>query len=58
MKYFNLYYNGTKINNRPITEEEADNIKQHEQIYKKNQITNKLESIYVDKIKFVKTIII
>lgn len=58
MKYYNLYYLGTKINNRPITEEEANTIKQSEQIYKKNQITNKLESVDVNNIKFVKTIII
>ena len=58
MKYYNLYYLGSKINNRPITEEEVDNIKQHMQIYKKNQITNKLEAIHVADINFVKTIII
>jgi len=58
MKYYNLYYLGTKINNRPIDEDEIDTIKQSKQIYKKNQITNKLESIDVKNIKFVKTIII
>lgn len=58
MKYYNLYYFGTKINNRPIKEDEVDTIKQSKQIYKKSQITNKLESIDVNNIKFVKTIII
>lgn len=58
MKYYNLYYFGSKINNRPLTEEETDNIKNQTQIYKKNNINNKLESISVKDINFVKTIII
>lgn len=58
MKYYNLYYKGSKLNNRPLNEEETNNVKQSLEIHKKNDVTNKLESIPVYKIKFIKTIMI
>ena len=58
MKYYNIYYKGAKINNRPLTEEDAAIIKNETSIRKKNIITNKIELIPVDQIKFVNTIII
>lgn len=58
MKYYNIYYKGIKINNRPLTEEDAAIIKNETSIRKKNIITNKIELIPVDQIKFVNTIII
>lgn len=58
MKYYNIYYKGVKINNRPLTQEMADSLRNEKIIYKKNSVTNKLDSIEIDKIKFVDTIII
>lgn len=58
MKHFNLYYKDIKINNRPINEQELESIKRSEVISKRNNITGKIESIPVDKINIVKTIII
>lgn len=58
MKYYNIYYKGVKINNRPLTQEMADSLRNEKVIYKKNSVTNKLDSIEIDKIKFVDTIII
>lgn len=58
MKYYNIYYKGIKINNRPLTQEMADSLRNEKVIYKKNSVTNKLDSIEIDKIKFVDTIII
>ena len=57
-KYYNLYYNNVKINNRPINENDLDTIKKSRIIAKRNPITNKLESISFDKIEVVKTILI
>jgi hypothetical protein len=58
MKYYNLYYRDSKINNRPITEEDLELIKKTNQISKRNMITGKLEVIPSNKIKVVKTILI
>lgn len=59
MKYFNLYYNESKINNRPLTQEELDIIiKENKDIIKHNNVTNKNEKIPLSKIKAIKTIII
>jgi hypothetical protein len=58
MKYYNLYHKDSKLNNKPISEDEKNEIiKQHE-IYKKCMFNNKLERIKTKDIKFVKTIII
>jgi hypothetical protein len=58
MNYYNIYHNSIKINNRPLNEEEVENVKNSPTIHKKNNITNKLESIDVTDLKFVRTIII
>jgi len=56
--YYNLYYKDTKINNRPITDDDLKLVKESKIINKRNMITGKLEIIPVNRIKFVKTIII
>lgn len=58
MKYYNIYYKGSKINNRPLSEEMVESLYNEKSIYKKNILTNKLDSINIDKLKFVETIII
>lgn len=58
MNYFNLYFKGRKLNNRPITEEEISEIKKKKEIYKRNNITNDLEKIPINQIQYVKTILI
>lgn len=58
MKYYNIYYKDTKINNRPLTDEELDTIKNSKSIYKRNSITEKLEEIPINKIRIIKTILI
>lgn len=58
MKYYNLYYQDIKINNRPITEDDLNIVKQQKSISKRNSITGKLEIMPIDKIKIVKTIVI
>lgn len=58
MKYYNLYYKDLKINNRPITEDELKSVKESKTIYKRNNVTQKLESISVKEIHIRKTIII
>lgn len=58
MKYYNIYYKGSKINNRPITEEDLELIKNESTIQKRNIITGKLETISTDQLKFINTIII
>lgn len=58
MKCFNIYYKDVKINNRPLNDEDIKSIKESKIIYKRNNITNKLESIPVNKIKIIKTVLI
>lgn len=58
MKYYNLYYLDNKLNNRPITESQLENIMNQKNIYKRNSITNKIENIPTDKIQIIKTILI
>lgn len=58
MNYYNMYYQGRKINNRPITDQEMIDIKEQNEIYKRNNITNKLIKIPVNDIQYVKTILI
>ena len=59
MKFFNLYYNDSKINNRPLSKEELDNImKTDKDIIKHNNITGKNEKIPLNKIRVIKTIVI
>lgn len=58
MKYYNLYYKGVKINNRPINEEEKANVIRSKEIYKRNSISKRLEKINADDVSYVETIII
>jgi len=58
MKYFNLYYLDMKLNNRPLTEEELEEVKKSKLISKRNSITGKLENIPIDRINIVKTILV
>ena len=59
MKCFNLYYNESKINNRPLSKEELDNIfTENKDIIKHNSVTGKNEKIPLNKIRVIKTIII
>ena len=58
MNYYNIYFKGKKINNRPLNDEELKNVKEQKEIYKHNNITNSLEKISINDIYAVKTIII
>lgn len=58
MKHYNLYYKESKLNNRPLTLEDLENILKQKTIIKKNSITNKNEQINTSDIRIVKTIII
>jgi hypothetical protein len=58
MNYYNIYFKGKKINNRPLNDEELKNVKEQKEIYKHNNITNSLEKISTNDIYAVKTIII
>ncbi len=58
MTYYNLYYKGNKLNNRPITGDEKQNIIKTKEIYKKNKFNNRLLKINTEDISFIKTIVI
>jgi hypothetical protein len=58
MKYFNLYYLDTKLNNRPLNEDELETFKKSKIVSKRNSITGKIENIPVDRIRVIKTIVI
>ena len=55
---YNIYYKGTKLNNRPLSESDIIEIKNKKTIYKRNQIFNELEEIPTKDISYIKTIII
>ena len=58
MNYYNIYYKDNKLNNRPLSEDEVFNVKNLKEIYKRNNISNKLEKIDTSKITYIKTILI
>ena len=58
MTYYNLYYKGNKLNNRPISEEEKTTILKNKEIFKQNKINKTLNKINTNEIHFIKTIII
>ena len=58
MNYYNIYYRGKKLNNRPINDIEIQAIKEKKEIYKRNELTNNLENIPTNNISIIKTIII
>ena len=58
MKYYNLYYKDSKLNNRPVNEMQLDTILNQKHIYKRNSITNKIEDIPTNQIQIIKTILI
>ena len=59
MKYYNMYYKNTKINNRPLTNEDVQLIyKSNKYIVKHDSLTNKNEQIPLSAVKLIKTIII
>ena len=58
MIYYNLYYKGNKLNNRPISEEEKTTILKNKEIFKQNKLNNTLNKINTSEIHFIKTIII
>lgn len=58
MIYYNLYYKGNKLNNRPISEEEKTTILDNKEVFKQNKINKTLNKINTNEIHFIKTIII
>ncbi len=58
MNYYNIYFKGQKLNNRPINEDEINQVKSKDEIYKRNKLTNTLYKIPTNKIQYVKTILI
>ena len=58
MIYYNLYYKGNKLNNRPISEEEKTTILENKEVFKQNKLNNTLNKINTSEIHFIKTIII
>ena len=58
MKHYNIYYKEAKLNNRPLTLEDLNNVLKQKTIIKKNSITNKNEQINTSDIRIVRTIII
>lgn len=58
MIYYNLYYKGNKLNNRPISEEEKTKILNNKEVFKQNKINKTLNKINTNEIHFIKTIII
>lgn len=58
MIYYNLYYKGNKLNNRPISEEEKTTILNNKEVFKQNKINKTLNKINTNEIHFIKTIII
>ena len=58
MIYYNLYYKGNKLNNRPISEEEKTKILNNKEVFKQNKVNKTLNKINTNEIHFIKTIII
>ena len=58
MDLYNIYYKGMKINNRPLLENDINEIKTKKEIYKRDTITDKLNKISVNELQYVKTILI
>ena len=58
MIYYNLYYKGNKLNNRPISEEEKTTILENKEVFKQNKVNKTLNKINTSEIHFIKTIII
>ena len=58
MKRINLYYNDVKINNRPLTISEVNEIFKNEYIYKYNIYTDNLIKIPTSKIIKINTIMV
>lgn len=58
MIYYNLYYKGNKLNNRPISEEEKVTILDNKEVFKQNKVNKTLNKINTNEIHFIKTIII
>ena len=58
MKRINLYYNDVKINNRPLTMDEVNEMMKNEYIYKRNQYNDKLIKIPTNKIIKINTIMV
>ena len=58
MKRINLYYNDVKINTRPLTISEVNEIFKNEYIYKRNIYTDNLIKIPTSKIIKINTIMV
>lgn len=54
----NLYYNDMRINNRPLTIQETNEMLENEYIYKRNQYTGQLIKIPTNKIIKINTIMV
>jgi hypothetical protein len=59
MKYFNLYYKESKINKYPLTQEELEEVfNMNKDIIKNDLLLNTSETIPLNKVRIVKTIMI
>ena len=55
---YNIYYNGDRINNRPLSKEAIDEMKTQKIIYKRNKNNTEVYEIPVDGISIRKCIIV
>ena len=53
MNYYNLYYEGLKINSQLVSDNDLKEILTHEKIYKKNKYTDELKPIITKNMRIV-----
>lgn len=58
MHRYNLYWKNSKLNNKPLSLEDINNISSREYIYKINNISKEKEKIPVNQIRLVKCTIL
>lgn len=57
-KMYNIYYQGSKVNKRPLDQDMLKQIFEKEKIYKKEETSNNLIEIPVKDIEIIKCIVI
>ena len=53
MLKYNLYYNNEKLNKRPLSQSELDQVQNSKVINKYNKITNDIVTIPTDKVEII-----
>lgn len=51
--YYNIYYQNSKVNKKPLTDKDVEYIRSQKVIYKRNEVKDSIEEINTNQIRII-----